>query len=365
MEENIQFVVGALDAGQRLDEFLAARLTRLSRMRIAGLVARGACAVNGAEAHAGRRLGAGDSVEFADAGEGPNAMTPEAMPLEIVYEDEQLIVVVKPEGLLVHPTRGVKSGTLANALTYHLNRMRIADCELRIEEEQGIASPDSNRAGEESLRTSNPQYAIGNPHSEQSAIRNPQFIRPGIVHRLDRDTSGLMVVAKTQTALSRLTQHFQRRLVEKRYLAVVSGRVEQQEQTIVASIGRDEEARPRWRVLEDGKLAETRLRVLRRALRHTLVELEPVTGRTNQLRIHCAHIGHPIVGDRLYVGEDQAKENAIGEAHTRLCLHAARLAFRHPMTNDWVEFSSDMPSEFSVALGCDGAPDSAFLPLEG
>jgi 23S rRNA pseudouridine1911/1915/1917 synthase len=347
MEESVQFVVGAREAGQRLDEFLAARLVRLSRMRIAGLVARGACAVNGAEAHAGRRLGAGDSVEFADAEDGPNAMTPEAMPLEIVYEDEHLIVVVKPAGLLVHPTRGVKSGTLANALTYHLNRLRIADCGLRIEEAQGIASPDSNEGSEESLHASNPQSAIRNPHSERSAFIIPHFIRPGIVHRLDRDTSGLMVVAKTQVALSRLTQHFQRRLVEKRYLAAVVGCIEQQEQTIVAPIGRDEEARPRWRVMEDGKHAETRLRVLRSTPRRTLVELEPVTGRTNQLRIHCAHVGHPIVGDRLYVSEE----------HARMCLHASRLAFRHPATNEWAEFSSEMPSEFSAALG-DGGSDA-------
>lgn len=337
MQERLKFVVAACDAGQRLDVFLAARLIRLSRMRIAGLVARGACAVNGAAAHAGRRLGAGDSVEFADAEDAPNAMTPEAMPLEIVHEDEQIIVVVKPAGLLVHPTRGVKRGTLANALTYHLNRTRIADRGLRIEEEQDAASSDSNAACEESLRALNPQ----------SEIRDPQWIRPGIVHRLDRDTSGLMVVAKTQAALSRLTQHFQRRLVEKRYLAVVGGRVEPEEGAIVAPIGRDEEARPRWRVLEGGKEAETRLLVLESAAAgRTLVELEPVTGRTNQLRIHCAHAGHPIVGDCLYGGDE----------HARLCLHAARLAFRHPATNEWAEFSSEMPAELSAALGGGGFP---------
>jgi 23S rRNA pseudouridine1911/1915/1917 synthase len=319
MEESIQFVVGAREAGQRLDEFLAARLVRLSRMRIAGLVARGACAVNGAEAHAGRRLGAGDSVEFADAEDAPNAMTPEAMPLEIVYEDEHLIVVVKPAGLLVHPTRGVKRGTLANALTYHFNSND--ECGMMNDE----LKEDEN-------------HAVSIRHS---SFRIHRFIRPGIVHRLDRDTSGLMVVAKTQSALSRLTQHFQRRLVEKRYLAVVGGRVGQEERTIIAPIGRDEEARPRWRVLEEGgKHAETRLRVLKRAAGRTLVELEPVTGRTNQLRIHCAHVGHSIVGDRLYGGEE----------HARLCLHAARLAFRHPATNDWAEFSSEMPAELSVAL---------------
>jgi len=161
------------------------------------------------------------------------------------------------------------------------------------------------------------------------------------VHRLDRDTSGLLVVAKTQSALSRLSQHFHRRLVEKRYLAVVCGRVERDARTIDAPIGRDEESRPRWRVLEGGKAALTRLRVLERTERRSLVELEPVTGRTNQLRIHCAHAGHPVVGDRLYGGD----------AHARLCLHASRLAFRHPATNEPLEFSSRLPPEVASALG--------------
>jgi 23S rRNA pseudouridine1911/1915/1917 synthase len=221
--------------------------------------------------------------------------------------------------VLVHPTLGVKRGTLANALTYHLNRLRI--------EEHGKSDDESNAASHPS---SNPQ----------SAIRNPQWIRPGIVHRLDRDTSGLMVVAKTQGALSRLTQHFQRRLVEKRYVAIVGGLMDEGELTVNAPIGREEGARPPWRILESGKPAETRLRVAERGSRRTLVELEPLTGRTNQLRIHCAHLGHAVVGDVLYAGEP----------HARLCLHAARLAFRHPATNEWVEFASKAPPELLSAL---------------
>ncbi|HEX8118935.1 MAG TPA: RluA family pseudouridine synthase, partial [Pyrinomonadaceae bacterium] len=230
--------------------------------------------------------------------------------LEVVHEDEQ-IVVVKPSGVLVHPTLGVKRGTLANALAYHLNRELI----------------DEDRA-------------VGDSPNPQSEIRLPQFIRPGIVHRLDRDTSGLLVVAKTQAALSRLTQHFQRRLVEKRYAAVVGGLLEEDELSVGAPIGRDEGARPPWRVSESGKAAETRLRVVERGARRTLVALEPVTGRTNQLRIHCAHLGHPIVGDAAYAGEP----------HARLCLHAARLSFRHPATNELVEFVSPPPPELLSAF---------------
>ncbi|HYE15753.1 MAG TPA: RluA family pseudouridine synthase, partial [Pyrinomonadaceae bacterium] len=138
-----------------------------------------------------------------------------------------------------------------------------------------------------------------------------------------------------------LSQHFRRRLVEKRYLAVVGGSVGAEEQVINAPVGREEGARPPWRVLESGKQAETRLRVLERGRGRALVELEPVTGRTNQLRIHCAHAGHAIVGDRWYGGEP----------HARLCLHAARLAFHHPATNEWEEFSSPLPEEVASALG--------------
>ena len=147
-------------------------------------------------------------------------------------------------------------------------------------------------------------------------------------------------MAKTQAALSRLTQHFQRRLVEKRYVAVVGGVLREDELTVEAPVGRVEGARPSWQVLESGKPAETRLRVAGRGSRHTLVELEPLTGRTNQLRIHCAHLGHPIVGDAPYGGEP----------HGRLCLHAARLAFRHPATNEWIEFISEAPPELLSAL---------------
>ena len=315
MKESLQFEV-AETAEQRLDEFLWSRLGWLSRMRIANLLVQGACTVNDAPTHAGYHVRAGDLVKIELAEGAPTAMSPEPLPLEIVYEDDDLLVVVKPAGMLVHPTRGVKRGTLANALSYHLNRMRIAEFGLRNERQ----SPD-----------------LFNP---QPAIDNPQWVRPGIVHRLDRATSGLMVVTKRQRALSILARHFHERLVEKRYLALVSGPVVENQCVINAPIGRDPEAKPKWRVLESGKPAETRLRVLERRGGMTLVELEPVTGRTNQLRIHCAHLGHPIVGDQWHGGE----------AAERLCLHAARLAFHHPADGAWMEFESPLPAEITSIL---------------
>ena len=309
----IQFRIDKRDGGSRVDDFCASRFGNLSRMRIGNLIEAGACLVNGSPGRAGHRLAEGDLVEVAFEEGAPTAMFPEPIPLEIVYEDEQILVVIKPAGMLVHPTIGVKTGTLANALAYHLNR-------LRMEDSNRLAYPGSS-------------------------IVNPQaLVRPGLVHRLDRATSGLMVVARTPRALTTLSRHFRRRLVEKQYLAFVWGRVQQDSGTIDAPIGRDPDARPHWRVMEGGKLAETRFKVVERQRSTTLLELQPVTGRTNQLRIHCAHIGHPIVGDELY------GELPVAEGGSRLCLHAARLAFHHPATGVWMEFESELPGDMVAAV---------------
>lgn len=306
MKQSLRFEVEAMDAGERLDRFLASRLGYLSRMRIGSILREGACAVNGEEAAAGSHLKPGDVVEIVIDDKGaPTAMTPEAIPLDVVYEDAHLIVVNKAAGLLVHPTRNEKSGTLINALSYHLNGANNGDA------------------------------ATGEGCTQSTVLM--QTIRPGLVHRLDRATSGLMVVAKTSRALSILTSHFHRRLVEKRYTALVRGLVKEDSMIIVAPIGRDPEAHPKWRVLASGRPAETRLRVVKRREQTTLVELEPVTGRTNQLRIHCAHIGHAILGDTLH-GRDSIN---------RLCLHASRLGFHHPAGGEWMEFESELPQEIN------------------
>ncbi|HEY0407460.1 MAG TPA: RluA family pseudouridine synthase [Pyrinomonadaceae bacterium] len=299
MKESLRFQIEQETAGRRLDEFLATRLGWLSRLRIAHLLAEGACSVNSMAARAGQAVRAGDIVEIRLEESAPGAMTPEALPLEIVYEDESLLVLVKTAGMLVHPTRGVKSGTLANALAYHLNREATTE-----------------------------------------------IVRPGIVHRLDRATSGLMVIAKHQRALSILSRHFHQRLVEKRYLALVEGSINEDE-CVKAPIGRGSERQPHWIVLESGRPAETRLRALERRNGMTLVELEPVTGRTNQLRIHCAHLGHPIVGDEWYGSK---------RAANRLCLHAAHLAFHHPSGGKWLEFNSPLPDEVAALFGVEPQP---------
>jgi 23S rRNA pseudouridine1911/1915/1917 synthase len=292
-EQLFRFQIGEGGVDQRLDRFLATRLGHLSRMRIHSLLTQGACTVNKTQGAPGYHLRQGDLLEIRVEDSGPTAMTPEALPLDILYEDQHLLVLNKHAGMLVHPTRNEKTGTLMNALSYHLNR------------------------GAED-----------------------ELIRPGLVHRLDRATSGLMVIAKRERALSVLTRHFHRRLVEKRYAALLDGRVAEDLLVIDAPIGRDAEAHPKWRVSPAGRHAETRLQVIERLPAATLVELEPVTGRTNQLRIHCAHIGHAILGDSWY-GTDSG---------ARLCLHAARLCFHHPADGEWMEFTSPLPEEITEGM---------------
>jgi 23S rRNA pseudouridine1911/1915/1917 synthase len=339
MTHSFQFKIEQPDAGQRLDEFFASRFGSLSRMRIANLIEAGACVVNGAVGRAGYRILKSDSVEVSFDDGAPTAMSPEPIPLEVIHEDEHVIVVVKPAGMLVHPTMSVKTGTLANALAYHLNKPRIEEGRWRMED-----------------------LALGSPKSfdPRSSILNPQLvIRPGMVHRLDRATSGLIVIAKSSRALTVLSRHFRKRLVEKRYLALVRGNVEEEAGSISAPIGRDADQRPRWRVMEGGKSAETRFKVLERTGRATVLELEPVTGRTNQLRIHCAHIGHPIVGDEMHgncesrIADCESEDLRIGDqseirdlqSAIRLCLHASRLAFHHPAGGEWMEFTSPLPAD--------------------
>ncbi|HKG21483.1 MAG TPA: RluA family pseudouridine synthase [Blastocatellia bacterium] len=307
MSRSYTFKITSEEAGQRLDEFLASRFGGMSRMRIASLLGRGAARVEPGPGLPGYRLAPGDRVEFTIDEPASSAMRPEPLPLEIIHEDDHILVIVKPPGMLVHPTKSVKSGTLANALTYHLNRAFYDD----------PASRGVLEAGDEA----------------------PGLTRPGLVHRLDRATSGLMVVAVTPRALSVLSRHFHRRLVEKRYLALVRGGGLGPAGVIQAPIGRDPGRRPQWGVMEGGKPSETRFRVLSEGPRATLVELEPVTGRTNQLRIHLAHAGHPIVGDELY-GPGGG---------TRLCLHAWRLAFHHPAGGEWMEFISPLPRDIEEA----------------
>ncbi len=300
MTERLHIEVSSDITRVRLEDFLFDRFPGLSRMYLRDVIKRKKCEINGRLENKGKRVSGGDFIEIELDLNRETAMRPQKMPLEIVYEDSDLMVINKRAGMLVHPTHRDKSGTLLNALTFYLQK----------------------RARQQGRNTQLPDNTL-------SDARASAFVRPGLVHRLDKETSGLIVVAKSTRVHRILARQFQRRAVEKKYLALVDGVVKKDEGTIDGNIGRHAEEK-RWDLKTDGKVSETRYRVRKRFIDTTLLELEPVTGRTNQLRIHCASIGHPIVGDTLRSGRKSK----------RLCLHAYKLGFRQPSHGEWLEFEA-------------------------
>jgi 23S rRNA pseudouridine1911/1915/1917 synthase len=284
--------------GERLDTFIARRCPELSRSHARRLIDEGLVSVNGRQAKPSERVAAGLSVNVTIPPPETITLVPEAIPLTIIYQDGDIIVLDKPAGLTVHPAPGHPSGTLVNAL--------LAACpDLR-----GIAGT----------------------------------LRPGIVHRLDKDTSGLMVVAKNDRAQRALQRQLKDRDVRKTYLALVRGVPAPREGTIAAPIGRHPKNRKKMAVVADGREATTRYRVREEIAggQYSLLEVEPVTGRTHQIRVHLAAVGHPVVGDATY-GRPSA---AVG----RQFLHAHKLAFAMPLGRRTVEFESPLPADLREAL---------------
>ena len=283
--------------GRRLDRFLVEQELGLSRARLQRLIREGNVTLNGGAAKASAVVKRGDRVAVRVPPPRPLTLTPERIPLAIVYEDEELVVVDKPAGLTVHPAPGHPSGTLVNTLL------------ARYPDLPGIGG----------------------------------WQRPGIVHRLDKDTSGLMVVAKTEAAHHSLSEQIQKRRVRKGYTALVKGVVADDEGVIDAPIGRDIRHRKRMAVVEGGRASQTRYAVKKRYHSATLVEVFPRTGRTHQIRVHFASLGHPLVGDGLYGG----RSDLLG----RQFLHAHLLGFEHPGSEEYVEFHSPLPGDLREALG--------------
>jgi 23S rRNA pseudouridine1911/1915/1917 synthase len=282
------FCVPDEDARRRLDEFLFDRVPALSRGQIRAGIRDGAVQVNGAVAHSGWKLQAGDAVVSSLDRTRPSSMRAEPMELRILRETAGWAAVDKPAGMLVHPTLKVKSGTLLN----------------------GLAA----------------RWAVDG-------------LRLGLANRLDQPTSGIVIVAKTPQAGRALGKAMAGGAFEKRYRAIVDGVVEANELTIDAPIARIGYAAPHWGIRPEGKASRSRLWVVERGPAHTLVDLEPVTGRTNQLRVHCAHSGHPILGDEVYGGGPAA----------RLFLHAMRLGFPDPDSGEFITIESPPPPVFDSA----------------
>jgi 23S rRNA pseudouridine1911/1915/1917 synthase len=328
--EKFEFQVGAKDFKKRLDEFLFAEFPYLSRLYLRELVRDEKCEVNGRWENRGYLLRTNDFIEIEVDRARQTSLQPEPIPLNIVFEDTEFLVVDKPSGMLIHPTVRIRTGTLLNALAHYLN---FREEEKRSEgEEAKNIFPNRNdlfsseNAEEDSTKVSSSPLLL---HSSSP------FIRAGLVHRLDKDTSGLVVIAKNARSHRILCGHFHRKLIEKRYFALVEGIVREDSGTIDAPIGRFAEERL-WNIKEDGKRAVTNFWVKQRFADKTLLELEPVTGRTNQLRIHLAHTGHPILGDIKYAGRP----------FRRLCLHAFRLNFWHPDGGERLNFETALPDDF-------------------
>jgi len=282
--------------GARLDKYVVDKRPELSRTQAQKLIGSGYITVNRRVAKAGLKLDIGDRVNIIIPSTPPSPLSPEAIPLDIIYEDDDLLVVDKPAGLAVHPAPGHPSHTLVNAILSHL----------------------------------------------PSLAETSGSLRPGIVHRLDKDASGVMLVAKNNAAQLNLISQFKARSVVKAYLVLVKGHLTPESGVIEAPIGRDPRNRKRMAVVAEGREARTQYHVIKYIGNYTLLEVKTETGRTHQIRVHLSAIGYPVVGDPVY---------GVKSAFlSRQFIHACRLGFHLPFTGEYVEFTSELPPDLAQAL---------------
>ncbi|MFQ6122568.1 MAG: RluA family pseudouridine synthase [Dehalococcoidales bacterium] len=294
MDKTYHFI--ADESGTRLDKFVGEKCAELSRTYAQKLISDGYITVNDRVAKASLKLNIGDQVNIVIPPTPPSPLVPEAIPLNIIYENDDLLVIDKPAGLAVHPAPGHPAHTLVNAILSHF------------------------------------------PHLAELG----DSLRPGIVHRLDKDTSGLMLVAKNRAAQANLINQFKARSIVKAYLVLVKGRLTPERGIIEAAIGRDPRNRKRMAVVSAGREARTEYQVVKYIGNYTLLEVVPETGRTHQIRVHLSAIGYPVVGDPVY---------GVKSAYlSRQFLHACRLGFKLPSTGEYVEFTSELPLDLAQAL---------------
>jgi len=295
MNQEYLFEVSPEDEAKRLDIFIKEKLPELSRSRVQALIKENHILVNFKPSKASYKIKRGEKIKVFIPPDREIEIQPRDIPFEIIYEDEDIAVINKPSGIVVHPAPGHYDDTLVHGLILKLKNL------------SGIGGK----------------------------------IRPGIVHRLDKDTSGIMLVAKNDFAHKRLVEAFKERLIEKNYIALVYGRLTQKKGKIETFIGRHPIARKKMAVLKEGKLAITFYEVLEIFNKASLVLAKPVTGRTHQIRVHFSYIGHPVLGDSIYGGlkHDLPKP-------PRLMLHAYEIVFKHPRTNEEMKFRVPIPEEF-------------------
>ena len=296
----LELSVDPADAGSRLDKYLSDNIPDLSRSAVAKLMENGKITVGDRTVSKSRKTAAGDLITVELDDPQPVDVIPEDIPLDIVYEDEHLLVVNKPKGMVVHPAPGNYSGTLVNALMFHCGQ-------------------------------------------NLSGINGE--IRPGIVHRIDKDTSGLLAVAKSDAAHNGLSAQISSHSFTREYLAVAYGNIREDERAVDAPIGRHKTDRKRMCVTQlNSRNAVTHITVLERFKGFTFIKCRLETGRTHQIRVHLAYIGHPIAGDPVY-GPSKVITSLNGQ-----CLHAARLGFVHPISGEYMEFTADPPKVFADFL---------------
>ena len=291
----------AVNSGERLDVFLTEQNQDFSRSHVQKLIADGKVMVNGQQRKANFKLTAGDEItlEIPEAVEAE--ILPEDIPLDILYEDKDIIVINKARGMVVHPAAGVFSGTLVNALMHHCTDLSGINGELR----------------------------------------------PGIVHRLDKDTSGVMVAAKSDKAHLSLAQQIKDKTAHRIYQAIVYGNIKEEAGIIKGDIGRHPVDRKKMAIVQDGKSAVTHFKVLERFGEYTLVECALETGRTHQIRVHMTHIGHPLVGDPKYGTNGKRKDNFSIQGQA---LHSMSLELDHPVTGERMTFNTELPEDMQKIL---------------
>lgn len=306
-----QYTVSPEDAGQRLDLFLTLKHPSLTRSQIQRLIEEGLVKVNDKQAKASHKIREAEEIDISIPEPDAIEALPEPIPLEILYEDSEVVVINKPAKLVVHPAAGNYTGTLVNALLYHCKDL------------SGIGGK----------------------------------LRPGIVHRLDKDTTGVLIAAKSDKAHQSLSAQFKKHSVKRKYIALVHGVIKGDKRKIEAEIGRHQSDRKKMSVkTRRGKTAVTHFKVLSRFDQFTLLELTLETGRTHQIRVHLSSINHPVVGDQIYGG----KERIIGVKDPKLrkvikklgrqALHATILGFIHPESNKYMEFTAPIPEDFQIVL---------------
>lgn len=313
-ETSLAFTVESDDAGMRLDAYLADRIEGWSRSKLQKLIENEDVLVNEKSVKPSHKVRDNDEIEVELVEIQATVFEPENIPLDIVYEDEFLAVINKPAGMVVHPGAGVQSGTLANAIAFHFAE----------------AFAEQNRD-------------------------KPGSTRIGIVHRLDKDTSGLIVVAKSDEMHEALSEQFREREVYKSYVALVHGSLEQNMGKVDAPIGRNKHNRLRMKVATHGRSAVSLWKVRKRFDKFTLLDIEIKTGRTHQIRVHMGYLNHPVVGDEIY---NEGRDNTVMDSYVRngiasmrrFFLHAEKLSFTHPKTKERLEFTQELPTELKEFL---------------